>query len=334
MSASIRLQVFLSHSGVCSRRKAMDLVQHGHVTVNGSVQKEPSTKVTPGVDIVTVDGKPIESKGFTYILLNKPRDYVCTKAEFAGEKSVLVLLPSQYRHLVPVGRLDKDTEGLLLFTNDGDLAYRLTHPKFNIDKTYFVCVYGILQADERRKLERGVEIKEGGTFVGPIIEEYLSDEDEPQKEAPRAAPDASDIGKVFKTAPAKITEIKPYTDRTRTEFLLTLHEGKKRQIRLMCEAIGHKVAYLKRVAQGPLSLGDLPLGKFKELSPYEANKLKTTLTQQHSPRPSRDERTPHSVAGESPRSPQRSRHPSRPQISDRKKRPFNKNNLGNHDERH
>ncbi len=237
MTDSQRLQVFLSHSGVCSRRKAMVLIQEGHVSVNGQVQTEPSTKVT-AADRIEVNGKPVEAKDFTYILLNKPKGYVSTKAEFEGEKSVFELLPKEYRHLAPVGRLDKDSEGLLLLTNDGDTAYRLTHPKFNVDKTYFVCVYGMLQPEEKTRLEKGVEI-EGE-----------------------------------RTAPARIKSIKPFKDRTKTEFVMTIHEGKKRQIRLMCEAVGHKVAYLRRTAQGPLLLGDLSTGKWRLLNKKEIVSLR------------------------------------------------------------
>lgn len=234
----MRLQVFLSHNGVCSRRKAMDYIQQGRVKLNGQIHKEPSTPVDALKDKVEVDGKPVAAQKYSYILLNKPKDHVTTKAEFKGEKSVLELLPKNLQHLVPVGRLDKDTEGLLLLTNDGDLAYRMTHPKFNVEKTYFVCVYGMLAQEEKNKLERGILI-EGE-----------------------------------KTAPAKVKDIKPFKDRTKTEFLLVIHEGRKRQIRMMCEAIGRKVAYLKRVAQGPLVLRNLEIGKWRELTKEELDQLK------------------------------------------------------------
>jgi len=228
----------LSRHGVCSRRRALEIIQAGRVSVNGQPQHEPSTPVDPTNDKVVVDGKVVGQKAYQYILLNKPAGYVTTKAQFHGEKSVFDILPSQFRHLSPVGRLDKDTEGLLLLTNDGDVAYRLTHPKFQIEKTYFVCVYGILKPEEKDELERGILI-EGE-----------------------------------KTAPAKIKDVKPFKDRTKTEFLMTIHEGKKRQIRLMCEAVGHKVAYLKRIAQGPLVLGDLPCGRWRELTKDEVQRFK------------------------------------------------------------
>src|SRR3989344_9511852 len=189
----IRLQVFLSHSGVCSRRQAMTIIQSGRVSVNGQKECEPSRSVDPAQDKVSVDGKVVESKAYQYILLNKPKEYVCTKAEFEGEKSVLELLPKDLQHLSPVGRLDKDTEGLLLLTNDGDLAHRLTHPKFDIDKTYRVKTTGTLDTKDREALERGVVIE----------------------------------GR--RTAPARIQDVRRAG--AGTEFTITIHEGRKRQVR-------------------------------------------------------------------------------------------------------
>src|SRR5438067_231742 len=143
----LRLQVFLSHSGVCSRRKAMELIQQGFVQVNGQEIREPSTPIDPKKDKVEVKGRPVVSKAYEYVMLNKPKGYVTTTADFPGEKSVLDLLPKELQHLNPVGRLDKDTEGLLLLTNDGDVAYRLTHPKFRIDKVYLVKIIDVLTAE-------------------------------------------------------------------------------------------------------------------------------------------------------------------------------------------
>lgn len=238
----IRLQVFLSRRGVCSRRKAFALIREGRVTINGEVQKEPSTPIDPQLNKVAVDGKWIQFKDYSYLILHKPQGYVTTKAQFPNEKSVFDLLPAEYRYLAPVGRLDKDSEGLLLLTNDGDLAYRLTHPRFNVDKKYFVCVYGVLTPQEKNQLERGI-VMEGE-----------------------------------KTFPAKIEDVKIFKDRTKTEFLLTIHEGKKRQIRRMCEAVGHKVAYLKRLGQGPLSLGNLRHGEWRHLTSEEKKLIAQKLS--------------------------------------------------------
>jgi len=235
----MRLQVFLSHNGVCSRRQAMELIQEGHVAINGQVIREPSWKVNLPQDTITVDGKSVESKQYEYVILNKPQGYVTTMAEHRGEKSVLKLLPEEYQHLKSVGRLDKDTEGLLLLTNDGDVSHKLTHPKFNVDKVYYVEIRGQMSEVSKRKLEKGVSIE----------------------------------GEM--TSPAKIKDMK--FDGGKTSFKMTIHEGKKRQIRLMCKVVGHEVVYLKRVVHGPLRLGTLKKGEWHKLTVEEINSLQSTV---------------------------------------------------------
>ncbi len=239
---TIRLQVFLSHNGVCSRREAMVVVQSGRVTVNGVIVKEPSTPVDPLKDKITVDGNLIEAKHFDYLMLNKPAGYVTTKEDAHAERTVMDLLPPDLQHVVPVGRLDKDTEGLLLMTNDGDLTFKLTHPKFDVDKTYMVRIGGPLIAEKKRRVEQGV-----------IID-----------------------GKV--TFPARISGIR--TMKEETEFLMTIHEGRKRQVRLMMKAVGCAVVYLKRVAHGALNLGELPIGKWRALTSQEVMQLQTAQRQE------------------------------------------------------
>ena len=199
---------------------------------------EPSTPVDPVKDKICVDDKAVTAKAYTYILFNKPQGCVTTREDRFAEKTVFDLLPTEFRHLVPVGRLDKDTEGLLLLTNDGDLTYRLTHPSFDIDKTYRVTMTGTLDPKDKQALEKGVVIE----------------------------------GR--RTAPAKIQDAAPR--RGRTEFTITIHEGRKRQIRLMVARIGEKVI-LQRVAQGPLRLGDLKTGRWRELIPGEIGKLKDLM---------------------------------------------------------
>ncbi len=232
----MRLQVFLSHNGVCSRREGLQVVQNGHVMVNGKLITEPSFQVDPDKDRVLVDGKPIKVQQTTYIMMNKPKGYVTTKEDPFADKTVLDLLPKSFQHLVPVGRLDKDTEGLLLLTNDGDVAYKLTHPKFNVNKTYYVRIQGRLGDEAKLKLEQGVVI-EGE-----------------------------------KTAPAKIFDVK--WRGVETECKITIHEGKKRQIRIMFSLMGHKVTYLCRLKQGPLKLGNLPTGEHRRLREDEVENLK------------------------------------------------------------
>ena len=232
----IRLQVFLSHAGVCSRRKAMDWIKAGRVKVNGRLECEPSTLIDARSDKIEVDNRLVEDKAFTYLLLHKPAGYVTTKADRFAGKTVLDLVPLKFQHLVPAGRLDKDTEGLLLLTNDGDVVYALTHPRHNVDKTYDVRILGRLDESTKDRLERGIVLD----------------------------------GK--KTAPAKISGVK-FLDRG-SAFSMTIHEGRKRQIRLMLAQTGHDVIYLKRISQGPLHLGDLKVGQWRHLDENEVRELK------------------------------------------------------------
>ncbi len=232
----MKLQLFLSHNGVCSRRDAMSLIQEGRAKVNGELVWEPSTFVNPHEDTIEVDGVAVEKKQYVYLLMNKPAGYVTTTEDEHAPRTVMELLPPEYQHLNPVGRLDEDTEGLLLFTNDGDVAYKLTHPKFNVDKIYFVTLDGVLQPKEQRSLEEGILLD----------------------------------GKI--TVPAKVRAVKTLAGRS--EFELTIHEGRKRQIRLMAESLGHKVLSLKRIVQGPLRLVGLKAGSYRTLTSQEVEALK------------------------------------------------------------
>lgn len=232
---TIRLQVFLSRNGVCSRRDALKVVQGGRVEVNGRIVREPSTPVTAGKDKIFVDGKIVKGKPYAYILLNKPAGFVTTKADRFAERTVFDLLPTQFRYLSPAGRLDKDTEGLLFLTNDGDAAFRLTHPRFNVEKVYFVKILGKLDARNKGKIEKGV---------------FLD-------------------GK--KTSPSKIKNIKLLKEQT--VLTITIHEGRKRQVRRMFASAGHKVVYLKRISHGPLLLGPLATGRWRALNKKEISVL-------------------------------------------------------------
>ena len=231
----MRLQVFLSHNGVCSRRDAMTLVQSGRVKVNGLIVREPSFAVEAGDDVMA-DGQKVEFKQYAYVMLNKPAGYVTSKEDPHADKTIVDLLPEELYHLVPVGRLDKESEGLLLLTNDGNLAHRLTHPKFHVDKTYMVRVRGELAREKKMRLEHGVVI-EGE-----------------------------------KTAPCRIRDAQ--YNGTDTEFKMMIHEGRKRQIRLMLKAVGSHVHYLKRVAVGDLKLGDMKTGAWRYLDPKEVKALR------------------------------------------------------------
>ena len=227
----MKLLLYISHHGGVSRRTAFDKIKNGDATVNGVVEQEPSREIDPMVDKVTLSNRVVHSKEYSYILLNKPAGYVTTCEAQFDQSGVLVLLPPNLRHLKPVGRLDKDTQGLLLLTNDGTLANRLAHPSFDVNKTYHVRVVRRLEFREKERLEKGVVI-EGS-----------------------------------KTAPAQVENIT--FDGNFTEFDLTIHEGRKHQVRLMCHEVGHDVVRLTRIAQGPLKLGSLKSKAWRVLTDDE-----------------------------------------------------------------
>lgn len=232
---AIRLQKYLADAQVASRRKAEEMIAEGRVRVNGELVTTQGTKVEDG-DEVTVDGaivKPADKK--VYFMLHKPDGYVTTAKDQFDRPAVLDLIDSEYR-IYPVGRLDYDTSGLLLLTNDGELTYRLTHPKHNIDKTYIALVEGTPTPQEIKDFESGLEIED------------------------------------YKTAPAKLKILKKARY---TTLKITIHEGRNRQVRKMCSAIGHEVKRLKRVATGRLQLGDLEKGKYRPLTDDEIKYLKT-----------------------------------------------------------
>lgn len=235
MENEMRLQKYLAQCNVASRRAAEQLIIDGRVRVNGKVVTELGTKVCDG-DFVEVDGSPvaIEKKKY-YIMLNKPEGFVTTASDENGRSTVLDLIDDIDARVYPVGRLDINTEGLLLLSNDGDFTLKVTHPRHKLDKTYRVIVSGIPNHFEIEKLERGVYID----------------------------------GK--KTAPAKAKLLS--ADKVNALIELTIHEGRNRQVRKMMEAIGYKVLYLQRVAIGNIVLGNLPLGKWRHLNPNEVKYL-------------------------------------------------------------
>lgn len=227
----------IASSGVCSRRKASEAIREGRVSVNGNLITEPSTQVGPD-DVVSLDGARLPMPRNRVVLaLNKPKGYVSTMSDTHGRRTVMDLAPQGFVGLKPVGRLDKDTEGLLLLTNDGELANRLLHPRYELAKAYEVVVRGSLGDAAIAKLEKGVWI-EGG-----------------------------------KTSPAKASRLETLGDGAKTRFLLEIHEGRKRQVRSMCAAVGALVLELRRVSIGPIRLGRLPRGACRKLSHQEVEGL-------------------------------------------------------------
>lgn len=232
----MRLQKYMAHCGVASRRKCEKMIQEGRVSVNGKVVKELGTKVKPQIDKVTVDGKSIymENKKL-YILLNKPRGYITTVKDPHGRPTVLSLVGQQPGRVYPVGRLDFDSEGLLLLTNDGDMALRLTHPRYEIEKEYYVIVSGYPSINQIQKLLNGIHI---GDWIASAYKIKLL-----------------------------------WKKHNRSAFNVILKEGKNRQIRRMFEAINCPVLFLRRERMANISIGILKPGEWRYLCNKEIRDL-------------------------------------------------------------
>ncbi len=232
-----RLQKYLAHAGVASRRSSEQLILAGKVTVNGQVVTELGSKVDPEHDQITVNGVLVSTEQQkVYYLLNKPSGYVTTLKDPEGRKTVRELLSDVQQRVYPVGRLDFDTEGLLLLTNDGELTHALTHPSHQVEKTYQAKVRGVPSEDKLARLRQGVRLEDG------------------------------------MTAPAKVQLLKQEGSQAWLE--ITIHEGRNRQVRRMCESIGYPVVFLKRVCLGFLTLEHLAVGKYRALSPQEVTRLR------------------------------------------------------------
>jgi 23S rRNA pseudouridine2605 synthase len=237
-SSSVRLQKLLAAAGVASRRAAEELLRAGRVAVNGETA-HLGQSADPGRDVVTVDGVPVEREPFAYWLLHKRRGVVTTVHDPEGRETVLDGLPPEARRfrLFPVGRLDRDTEGLVLLTNDGALAHVLLHPSHQNEREYRVRVRGRVAAETLRKLAQGIELEEG------------------------------------RTAPARVGRARYDAGGDTSQFTLTLIEGRKRQIRRACQSLGHAVVRLVRVRMGPLRLGRLAAGAARPLGAEERRAL-------------------------------------------------------------
>ncbi len=238
----MRLQRFLARAGVASRRGSEDLMTAGRVSVNGEVVTELGAKVDPLTDVVTVDGVVASlASAPTYVVLNKPVGYVTTMNDPQGRATVAGLVPREPAGLFPVGRLDRDTTGLLLFTTDGDLAHRLLHPRFHVEKTYLAEVEGVPSDAALRTLERGVKLDDGPT------------------------------------APARAKLIETARVGGGATVEIAIREGRKRQVRRMFAAVGHPVIALHRESFGPLRLGPLASGEYRNLAAEEIGALKRAV---------------------------------------------------------
>jgi 23S rRNA pseudouridine2605 synthase len=232
----MRINKYIAQSGLCSRRKADELIQNGNVKVNGAVLKEPGYDVAEG-DKVEVNGRLIDTKQkLEYVLINKPLGVVTTVSDDKDRLTVMDVVSDIDARLFPVGRLDYNTSGALIMTNDGELAYRITHPKHEIYKTYRARVSGVLSNERAARLRKGVDI---GGFI---------------------------------TSPAKVNIIKGNTHSTIVE--ISIREGKNRQVRKMFAAVGNPVQELERIAIGDIHLGHLQVGHYRKLTHEEVEYLK------------------------------------------------------------
>jgi 23S rRNA pseudouridine2605 synthase len=234
-----RLQKILSQAGIASRRASEQLMLDGRVTVNGATVRELGTKADASRDDIRVDGRRVKVvTRHRYLLLNKPRGYVTTRADEKHRPTVIDLLRGVSEYVYPVGRLDYESEGLLLLTNDGDLAARLTHPRHGVPRVYEARVLGVPDVRDLARLSRGLVID----------------------------------GR--RTEAADITLLPHARDAREATLVVTIREGRNRQVRRMCEAVGHPVTHLKRVAIGPIRDSTLKIGRWRELRPQEVERLR------------------------------------------------------------
>lgn len=235
-----RIQKIMAHAGVASRRKSEQMIQAGKVSVNGKIVTELGVKADPEQDVIRVNGKLIQPKQeHYYLIINKPQGYLTTVSDDRGRKTVLDLIPKLPVRIYPVGRLDYDSQGLVLLTNDGNLAYRLMHPKFHIRKVYLVTVNGMFNRSAIEKMRSGIKLEDG------ITQE------------------------------AEVNLLKASLKKSIVR--IGLYEGRNRQIRRMCSKLGFKAKTLIRIQIGPIKLADLDIGAYRLLNTKEIKKLKQAV---------------------------------------------------------
>lgn len=250
-----RLQKVLAAAGLGSRRKCEEWIAAGRVAVNGKTVTRLGVKVDPERDRIEVDGRPVRippKNKKVYLMLHKPKGYLSSVSDPFGRKTVIDLVRDVEARVYPVGRLDADTEGLLLLTDDGDFAHLLTHPRYGVPKTYLATVRGVPHGSLLERLRRGIRLEDGVT------------------------------------APAQVEYEDVDLERDEAVIRVTIREGRKRQVRRMFEAIGHPVERLVRVAIGPVRLGTLPVGRYRPLSEKEVKLLRMAASRTHKLHNSRD----------------------------------------------
>jgi len=237
--AKLRLNKILAQAGLASRRAADRLIAEGRVAVNGIVTREVGSLADPDADLIAVDGRPIPvAEGKHYLLLNKPRGYVTSRADPAGRPVVTDLVPASAR-LYPVGRLDVDVEGALLLTNDGALTHRLLHPRYGLPRIYEADVAGAVGRADLGRWRRGATLEDGPAVPAAVA--------------------------LLRGSPAG------------SRLRLTFAEGRRHEVKRYCQALGHPVVRLRRIAFGPVPLGDLPIGRWRPLTPREVAALRQAV---------------------------------------------------------
>lgn len=266
----MRLQKYLARAGVASRRAAEGLIVAGRVTVNGCMAAELGAKVTPGVDAVAVDGREVTlAAAACTLVLHKPAGYVTTMSDPQGRLTVADLVPTrEYPGLYPIGRLDRDTTGLLLFSTDGELGNLLLHPRHHVSKSYLALVEGVPSSQVLERLRRGVDLDDGMTL--PARAELLHGAAEVA--ARRAVGAGEGAGGYAQRHGGKRS--RAVREKQGSIVRLTIREGRKRQVRRMLEAVGHPVIALHRESLGPLVLGDVPRGQWRLLADAEVAALR------------------------------------------------------------
>jgi 23S rRNA pseudouridine2605 synthase len=240
-----RLNKYLAHAGVGSRRQCDELIAAGRVKIDGEIVRHLGTRVEPGTQQIAVDDHPVRQEKLVYWLVNKPQGYLCTNFDPAGRPRAIDLVPHVEQRVYTVGRLDENSEGLLLLTNDGDLAAELMHPRFGVDKTYDVLVAGFPNREDVDRLLKGVWLSDG------------------------------------RVRAKSVRKLKRHGESTWLRIVLT--EGKNREIRRMLAKLGHKVLRLKRTAIGPVRLDRLPKGKARKVQPVELEALRRSVRRQKIP---------------------------------------------------
>ncbi len=232
---TVRLDKFLSDAGIVSRRGVKQLLKKEEITVNGKRVRESGTRIIAGKDKIEINGYPVKKPGKVYFILNKPIGYISTTSDELYRENVVSLIDTPER-IYPIGRLDKDTHGLILLTNDGELTHKLIHPRYHVNKTYLLKIKGTVKPIQLKILREGVMLEDGITLPATVdIESVKSD---------------------------------------KTVLKMTIHEGRNRQIRRMCEALGLELLDLQRIEFGPLRLGKLKAGEYRNLTKTELESLK------------------------------------------------------------